>query len=77
MTTEYEIDTPADMELLGGEQEQGDETEPEQESGQEDLDSSGQDEDDEAEEEQAPPPKRDQAIPRARFDEVNPFDMIR
>jgi hypothetical protein len=71
MTTEYEIDTPPNMELLGGETEQDEETEPEQEHEQEALDSVGQNEDENAEEEQAPPPKRDQAIPRARFDEVN------
>lgn len=71
MTTEYEIDTPPNLELLGGETEQDEETEPEQEHEQEDLDSVGQNEDENAEEEQSPQPKRDQAIPRARFDEVN------
>ncbi len=75
MSTEFDIDTPADMELLGGEQEQEPEQEEnleqEAEQDQEKLAASGQDEDDGAEEEQAQPPKRDQVIPRARFDEVN------
>jgi hypothetical protein len=71
MSTEYEIDTPPDLELLGGEPEQGEETDPEQEHEQEALDSVGQNEDENAEEGPASPPKRDQVIPRARFDEVN------
>ena len=71
MSTEYEIDTPPDLELLGGEPEQGEETDPEQEHEQEDLDPAGQYADDNAEEGPASPPKRDQVIPRARFDEVN------
>lgn len=75
MSAEFDIDTPADMKLLGGETEQEPEheedLEQEAEQDQEEIDASGQDEDEGAEEEQAQPQKRDQAIPRARFDEVN------
>ncbi len=77
MSAEFDIDTPADMALLGGEPEQEEDLEQEAEQDQEELAAAGQDEDKDededegAEEEQSAPQKRDQAIPRARFDEVN------
>lgn len=58
MTTEFDIDTPADLELLGGREEE--EIEPGQEN-----------EAKEERQEEPAPPKRDPVIPRARFDEVN------
>jgi len=58
MTTEFDIDTPADLELLGGSEEE--KIEPGQEN-----------EAKEERQEEPAPPKRDPVIPRARFDEVN------
>lgn len=70
MTTEFDIDTPADFELLGGSEEEEIESAQEDEAAeeqQEELEAGEQEPD---EEEQAQP-KRDPVIPRARFDEVN------
>ena len=72
MTTEFDIDTPADMELLGGTPD--DEPETNEEAGEPAAEADEtQDEAPEAAatEEEAPPAKRDPVIPRARFDEVN------
>ena len=63
MTTEFDIDTPADMELLGGTPDD-DEPETNEEAGEPAAEA------DETQDE-APPAKRDPVIPRARFDEVN------
>ena len=73
MTTEFDIDTPADMELLGGTPDD-DEPETNEEAGEPAAEADEtQDEAPEAAEteEEAPPTKRDPVIPRARFDEVN------
>lgn len=73
MTTEFDIDTPADMELLGGTPDD-DEPETNEEAGEPAAEADEtQDEAPEAAatEEEAPPAKRDPVIPRARFDEVN------
>ena len=72
MTTEFDIDTPADMELLGGTPD--DEPETNEEAGEPAAEANEtQDEAPEAAatEEETPPAKRDPVIPRARFDEVN------
>ena len=72
MTTEFDIDTPADMELLGGTPD--DEPETNEEAGEPAAEANEtQDESPEAAatEEETPPAKRDTVIPRARFDEVN------
>ena len=73
MTTEFDIDTPADMDLLGGTPDD-DEPETNEEAGEPAAEADEtQDEAPEAAatEEEAPPAKRDPVIPRARFDEVN------
>ena len=73
MTTEFDIDTPADMELLGGTPDD-DEPETNEEAGEPAAEADEtQDEAPEAAatEEETPPAKRDPVIPRARFDEVN------
>lgn len=72
MTTEFDIETPANMELLGGTPD--DEPETNEEAGEPAAEADEtQDEAPEAAatEEEAPPAKRDPVIPRARFDEVN------
>ena len=72
MDKEFDIDTPADMELLGGTPD--DEPETNEEAGEPAAEANEtQDEAPEAAatEEEAPPAKRDPVIPRARFDEVN------
>ena len=72
MTTEFDIDTPANMELLGGTPD--DEPETNEEAGEPAAEANEtQDEAPEAAatEEETPPAKRDTVIPRARFDEVN------
>lgn len=72
MTTEFDIETPANMELLGGTPD--DEPETNEEAGEPAAEADEtQDEAPEAAEteEEAPPTKRDPVIPRARFDEVN------
>ena len=72
MTTEFDIETPANMELLGGTPD--DEPETNEEAGEPAAEADEtQDEAPEAAatEEEAPPAKRDTVIPRARFDEVN------
>ena len=72
MDKEFDIDTPADMELLGGTPD--DEPETNEEAGEPAAEADEtQDEAPEAAEteEEAPPAKRDPVIPRARFDEVN------
>ena len=70
MTTEFDIDTPADLELLGGSEEEkidpGQQNEAEEEQQEESAV-----EEQEIDEEEPAPPKRDPVIPRARFDEVN------
>lgn len=69
MTTEFDIDTPADLELLGGSEEE--EIEPGQEDEAEEKQEESAAEEQEIDEEEPAPPKRDPVIPRARFDEVN------
>ena len=72
MTTEFDIETPANMELLGGTPD--DEPETNEEAGEPAAEADEtKDEAPEAAatEEEAPPAKRDPVIPRARFDEVN------
>ena len=72
MDKEFDIDTPADMELLGGTTD--DEPETNEEAGEPAAEANEtQDEAPEAAatEEETPPAKRDPVIPRARFDEVN------
>ena len=72
MTTEFDIDTPADMELLGGTPD--DEPETNEEAGEPaaEADETKDEAPEAAEtEEETPPAKRDTVIPRARFDEVN------
>ena len=72
MDKEFDIDTPADMELLGGTPD--DEPETNEEAGEPAAEANEtQDEAPEAAatEEETPPAKRDPVIPRARFDEVN------
>ncbi len=72
MTTEFDIETPANMELLGGTPD--DEPETNEEAGEPAAEANEtQDEAPEAAatEEETPPAKRDPVIPRARFDEVN------
>ena len=72
MDKEFDIDTPADMELLGGTPD--DEPETNEEAGEPAAEANEtQDEAPEAAatEEETPPAKRDTVIPRARFDEVN------
>ena len=72
MDKEFDIDTPADMELLGGTPD--DEPETNEEAGEPAAEADEtQDEAPEAAatEEETPPAKRDTVIPRARFDEVN------
>ena len=73
MTTEFDIETPANMELLGGTPDD-DEPQTNEEAGEPAAEADEtQDEAPEAAEteEDAPPTKRDPVIPRARFDEVN------
>ena len=73
MTTEFDIETPANMELLGGTPDD-DEPETNEEAGEPAAEADEtQDEAPEAAatEEETPPAKRDPVIPRARFDEVN------
>jgi hypothetical protein len=70
MTTEFDIDTPADLELLGGSEEE--EIDPEQQNeAEEEQQEESAVEEQEIDEEEPAPPKRDPVIPRARFDEVN------
>ena len=72
MTTEFDIDTPADMELLGGTPD--DEPETNEEAGEPaaEADETKDEAPEAAEtEEETPPAKRDTVIPRAHFDEVN------
>ena len=72
MSNEYDIDTPADMELLGGTDIEADDVAPVTKEGAED-DSPVEDVAEAAaeEEQEQAPAKRDAVIPRARFDEVN------
>jgi len=70
MTTEFDIDTPADLELLGGSEEEEIEPGQEDEAAEEQQEELAAEEQEPDEEEPAPP-KRDPVIPRARFDEVN------
>lgn len=72
MTTEFDIETPANMELLGGTPD--DEPETNEEAGEPaaEADETKDEAPEAAEtEEEDPPAKRDPVIPRARFDEVN------
>ncbi len=71
MTTEYDIDTPADLELLGGGGEEDTDQAQEDESAEEEQQKPVEEEAQEHSEEEPPQQKRDPVIPRARFDEVN------
>ena len=69
MSKEFDIDTPPNMELLGGTPDEDPGTPELKEEAAPEQEESAEPE--QEEEEEAPQPKRDQAIPRARFDEVN------
>ena len=72
MSNEYDIDTPADMELLGGTDIEADDVAPVTKEGAEEASPVEDVAEAAAEEEQEQAPaKRDAVIPRARFDEVN------